>query len=803
MPLPAHLRLAPVGSPDPRVEVRGPRWRIQVLTSRLVRIEWSPSGTFEDRATQVVANRAFPHPGPGVGIERRARVGGEDVVVCTPSLTLTYDGEEFSPQGLSLVAHGNDHWGGSWRWGAHGDETDIFFRNLGGTARTLDTVDGRIPLDPGIMDGRGVAALVDDSPALTEEGWVEAREAGSRDVYVFAHGHDFRGAVADFYRLTGPQPVIPRFALGNWWSRYHPYSSGEYLRLLDTFAAHRVPLSVAVLDMDWHLVDLPEGFGSGWTGFTWNRDLFPDPRAFAADLHSRGLALTLNLHPADGIRSFEDSYVRVAERMGIEAASGEAVPFDPADPELVATYLEEVLHPLEDDGVDFWWIDWQQGTFTRTPGLDPLWILNHVHVLDSAERHGGRGLTLSRYAGPGSHRYPVGFSGDTVVSWASLAFQPEFTATAANIGYGWWSHDIGGHMFGTNDHELTTRWVQFGVFSPINRLHSTLGEFTRKEPWVMPPRECAIQEAFLRLRHRLVPYLHTEQLWGHEALQPLVQPMYWEDPASRGAWEVPNQYMFGRLLTVAPVTTPASFETGCAAVPVWLPSGGWVDLFTGCAYEGGRRIAMHRGLETLPVLARRGTVLPLAGAGGPDALDVGLPDALEVLVVAGASGEYVLREDDGHEGGALASTRLTWDQGTQEFTVHPCEGDVHILPERRSWRLTLLGTAGARLAHGVPEGVASSWEGERGALVVDLAPAPPTTARVVSLADAGPGQGVPTTERVHRILASAQVANQVREGLWGDLRRGDAAGALTALSTRDVADPLRNALAEVLGALGR
>ena len=136
--------------------------------------------------------------------------------------------------------------------------------------------------------------------------------------------------------------------------------------------------------------------------------------------------------------------------------------FDIADPDFLLAYLEEIHHPLEAEGVDFWWLDWQQGSHTAMPGLNPLWMLNHYHFLDSG-RDGKRPITFSRYAGPGSHRYPVGFSGDTVTSWASLDFQPYFTATAANLGYGWWSHDIGGHMFGVRDDELVTRWFQLGV----------------------------------------------------------------------------------------------------------------------------------------------------------------------------------------------------------------------------------------------------------------------------------------------------------------------------------------------------
>lgn len=119
---------------------------------------------------------------------------------------------------------------------------------------------------------------------------------------------------------------------------------------------------------------------------------------------------------------------------------------------------------------------------TREPGLDPLWMLNHMHYEDAA-REGRWPITFSRYAGPGSHRYPVGFSGDTVTTWDSLAFQTYFTSTASNIGYGWWSHDIGGHMLGVRNNELEARWYAFGAFSPINRLHSTCSPFAGKEPW--------------------------------------------------------------------------------------------------------------------------------------------------------------------------------------------------------------------------------------------------------------------------------------------------------------------------------
>ncbi|MCY1691547.1 hypothetical protein OVA29_13305 [Exiguobacterium sp. SL14] len=356
-------------------------------------------------------------------------------------------------------------------------------RTLKGTARTLDHADGVIPLEEGILSRQGYAAI-DDSNAfvLTEDHFVEPRRSGTHDIYYFGYGHDYKQALRDFYHLTGPTPMLPRQVLGNWWSRYWRYSEKEYKDLMTRFKTEDIPFSVSVIDMDWHVTDIPERYGSGWTGYTWNRDLFPDPRGFLQWLKDDDRMVTLNLHPADGVRGFEEAYEAMAVAMGVDPESDVRIPFDFSDRTFIENYFTKLHHPHEADGVDFWWIDWQQGANSKMKGLDPLWMLNHYHALDIA-RDGNRPLIFSRYAGPGSHRYPVGFSGDTIISWASLQFQPYFTATASNIGYGWWSHDIGGHQRGEKDDELSTRWLQYGVFSPIMRLHSTMSIFNGKEPW--------------------------------------------------------------------------------------------------------------------------------------------------------------------------------------------------------------------------------------------------------------------------------------------------------------------------------
>jgi hypothetical protein len=643
---------------------------------------------------------------------------------------------------------------------------------------------------------------------------------------------------------------LPRWALGNWWSRYHPYSDESYLALMDRFKEERIPFSVAVIDMDWHRVgSVPPEFGNGWTGYSWEPTLFPDPAAFLSALHERGLRTTLNLHPADGVRAFEDAYPAMARAMGVDPGSEQPISFDPIDPAFIQAYFRELHHPLEAQGVDFWWIDWQQGRSSGVPGVDPLWVLNHFHHLDAA-RDGGPGMTFSRYAGPGSHRYAVGFSGDAVVSWASLAFQPEFTATAANIGYGWWSHDIGGHTRGVRDDELATRWVQFGVFSPIMRLHSANNPFIRKEPWVFPPEHRAAMDDALRFRHRMVPYLHT---MNHRAAAgvPLVRPMYHLEPRRREAYGVPNQYAFGSELVVAPITSPRDASSLRGSVRVWLPDGPWTDIFTDAVYQGGRTVEMHRTDASIPVLLRAGGILPLDA--GPDLDATRNPTALEVLVAPAASGELVLAEDaedgatgdgavaggavtggvaaggvaaggvagDGLPGGGSAGdraigqgvgpaarTRLSWDRERGEFRIGAATGDTTVLPANRQWTVTFLAALpdGPVTVNGAPaevSGVDGRWSVSASAPTTGSVPTASAAGEIVVRIDGGPLRiGSDRREAAREILEGAQIGNAEKLEAWDVVSsERSVAERLAELAAVDLPEPVRSALIEQLAAV--
>ncbi len=695
--LPAHLTVCPDAAVNRASVISGNSWRITVLTARLVRIEYSENGHFVDEPSQSVWFRNFPKP------EFKLYDLEDRLEIDTGNIHLYYDRRPFSKSGLYADVLGSGiHYGNRWYYGAS-KGGEFKWANFGGTARTLDAVNGAVELEDGIIARNGWAVLDDsNSLLLRPDGFVRPRESGhsSVDLYLFAYGRDFKAALRDFYCLTGAVPMLPRYALGNWWSRYYAYRQDEYLTLMDRFKSEELPFSVAVIDMDWHKTTVPARFGSGWTGYSWNRELFPDPDLFLSELHRRGMAVTLNLHPAAGVRAFEDCYPGAAKSMGIDPATEKAIDFDISDPRFLRTYFEQVHNPLEKQGVDFWWIDWQQGGLTRMEGLDPLWMLNHYHYLDNG-RGGRRPLIFSRYAGPGSHRYPVGFSGDTITSWESLDFQPYFTATAANIGYGWWSHDIGGHMQGKKDDELVARWVQFGAFSPINRLHSSCSPFNGKEPWRYASEYRAVIADFLRLRHHLIPYLYTMNHSAHSEGRPVCLPLYYEYPQQDGAFSVRNGYFFGTELLCVPVTTPRSAESRLSKTRVWIPGGLWTDFFTGKVYNGGKsdgpglQATLFRPLESIPLLAKPGALIPLSAS-----TETANPAQLELVVFPGASNSFTMYEDDDSTSGnrvCLTAFSLDWPEtGTGKstrarVTIAPPVGDSGLIPTGRSWTVVLRG----------------------------------------------------------------------------------------------------------------
>jgi alpha-glucosidase (family GH31 glycosyl hydrolase) len=681
--IPSHFKLTFESTPNPEAVVKTENARFTVLTPRMIRMEWSPQGQFEDRASQAFWTRSQPKP------DFFVRQTDTRLIIETESLVVVYVPDQpFSDQTLWIEMKESDT---TWRYG------DPDPGNLGGTARTLDGIDGAVPVSPGLISRSGWS-LVDDSKSLVfnDVSWLEPRNApeGQLDLYFLGYGHDYYGCLRDFNRVSGSVPMIPRFVLGNWWSRYWEYSQDELTELMLEFERRGVPLSVCIIDMDWHITQTGNQC-SGWTGYTWNSELFPDPDEFLRFLHSKGLKAALNLHPAEGVHSHEEAYPAMCEALGMDPGSGEPVEFDITNPRFVEAYFGILHHPEEARGIDFWWMDWQQGVRTRLSGLDPLWWLNHLHFLDLGRDGKRRSFIFSRWGGLGNHRYPIGFSGDSVVSWASLAFQPYFTATASNVNYGWWSHDIGGHFGGIEDAELYARWVQAGVFMPVLRLHNTKNPYHERRPWGYDAETFEVARAAMQLRHALIPYLYSMAWRFHRENIPPLLPMYYDYPEQEEAYACPNQYMFGSELIAAPFITEKDADTRLSRAVAWLPEGDWYDFFTGAYYAGGGWHARYGTLRDIPVFARAGAIVPQGPT--PTGLGVETPKHLVIHAFAGADGSFDLYEDEGNSNDylegeyAVTPIRQAWGASRSTLTIGPAEGSTDLLPAARRVDIVLRG----------------------------------------------------------------------------------------------------------------
>lgn len=740
---------------DPKATIICGQARFTILTDRLLRLEWAADGLFEDRPTFAACNRRLPVPA------FRCKQAKTGCVIETGALKLEWKGGKFSPQSLRITLAD----GTSWRFGA----TDA--RNLGGTHRTLDMFKGNkkeewapgpLKTDPQVRTGRWVApplpqglisragwSVHDDSAAPVFSGvsgaeWVEARPDGERyDLYFLGYGQDYRACLRDAAQIFGRQRMPPRYAFGYWYSRYWCYTDRELEQVVDDFDRRGLPIDVLVVDMDWHK--------PGWTGYSFDTDCFPDPASFLARLKKRGLKITFNLHPADGVGEHEDMFgafraalpeadkrleTLPAPKPGKFQVAQRRFPFAPTDPAFMRAYFDVLHRPLEKMGVDFWWMDWQQGSSTSIRGLDPLTWLNLLHWRDqetNPERHAQRPLIFSRFGGLGSGRYPVGFSGDTIISWESLAYQPEFTATAANVLFGYWSHDIGGHMDGPRDGELYSRWMQYGIFSPILRTHSSKGVDADRRFWTFPDPWCQLLEQALIRRYELVPVVAAASKKAWDTGLSLCRPLYLHYPALPEAYHHADEYFFGDDLLCAPVLAAADPDTLLTNRPLWLPPGSWFDTARSLFVEGGKHTPRYTADE-IPVFVQPGAVICEQVA--PKRLEPGSYPCPRVVCYPGGKGAGTLYEDDGVSEGyrdgqfveVTATQRAT--ASAREIVLAPAAGKFPGFQRKRPLELLLPAVLppqsvcinGKELPWN-PEksGTSWSWDGDAVALRIHLA----------------------------------------------------------------------------------
>ena len=672
--------------------------RFTVISEGVIRMEYAPDGNFVNEKSHVAVLREYP------SVDFKLKKKGAWVEIVTSKMKLRYkkNSGQFSKDNLFITSM-NDLVPFAWKPGMQQKG------NLKGTYRTLDGMDGdtqsqtwvadskkgdKLQLEDGLLATDGWT-FIDDSKGLlfdddSDWEWVKERpNNGGQDWYFMAYGHDYKAALKDFTLFAGKIPLPPRYAFGYWWSRYWLYSDKEFRNLIDNFHAYKIPLDVLVVDMDWHYTEPGKG---GWTGWTWNRDLFPNPEKFLSYLKQNDVKITLNLHPADGVASYEENYVPMAKDLGIDPQSKQTIPWVNSDKNFINSMFKNILTPMEKDGVDFWWLDWQQGIFdSKVKNLSNTWWINYIFFTQMEKNRETRPLLYHRWGGLGNHRYQVGFSGDAVVSWKSLDFQPYFNSTASNVLYGYWSHDLGGHIGDRIDPEMYTRWLQFGALSPIMRTHSQKSAGLNKEPWVFSKEYSDVIRRTILQRYEMAPYIYTMARKAYDEGLSLCRPMYYDYPDSKEAYEFRNEYMFGDDMLIAPITSPV--KDGYAQVRVWLPQGEWYELSTGTLLQGGNVLERVFAIDEYPIYVKAGAVLPMYTT---DVMN--LTNNNETVVVSvfpgGGASSFRLYEDNGndkHYVSEYAVTNLkTYSEGhKQTVVIGKREGTYKDMPESRSYKVKI------------------------------------------------------------------------------------------------------------------
>ncbi|WP_090228590.1 glycoside hydrolase family 31 protein [Lutibacter maritimus] len=443
-----------------------------------------------------------------------------------------------------------------------------------------------------------------------------------RKTYQIIAGDDWEELVENYVSLTGFQPLIPRWALGNFASRFGYHSQQEVENTIAKFSEEKIPVDAVILDLFWFGKEMKGTMGN----LEFHKDSFPNPEKMIANLKAKGVKTILITEPF--VLTTSNRWQEAVDK-DILGKTKEGKPYtydfyfgntgiiDIFKPE-GKQWFWDIYKNLNNIGVAGWWGDLGEPEVHPSDLLHATGTADEVHniyghnwaklIFEGYQKDfpNQRPFILMRAGYSGSQHYGmIPWSGDVNRTWGGLQSQVEIALQMGMQGLGYMHSDLGGFAGDNLDDELYTRWLQYGVFQPIYRPHAQ--EEVPSEPIFREATTKALAKKSIELRYSLLPYNYTLSFENNQKGTPLMRPLFFENTTNNELFLNDKTYLWGNDILVSPVVNSRLKQQ-----EVTFPkNANWFNFYTDEKVEGGQTKTVQLSLESIPTYVRGGAFIPM------------------------------------------------------------------------------------------------------------------------------------------------------------------------------------------------